>query len=218
MSFLKTKRAEPVPYVQSTRHTLFPLATGADYHDSSLHFLGNHHLSNHTKPLFLRSTPSLSPIAASIQSIRPRIYDSLAAHFGAGAVFRDVNSLQYGKSFEEQLETTLGECTVLTGIIGPLWLKLLEQKAGYGEDVPDYCLKEILFAIDRGIPAMPIMIDGAKIPEFHELPEKLSLETRKKLHRFFRNHAFHLPEDDAAFADGLVRLRSAVQKLVGQSH
>lgn len=146
-----------------------------------------------------------------------RIFDSLAAHFGAGAVFRDVNSLEYGKSFEDQLEATLGRCTVLTGIIGPHWIKLLEQKAQYGEDVPDYCLKEILFAIDRGIPAMPVLIDGAKIPEFHELPEKLALETRKKLHRFFRNHAFHLPEDDAAFADGLVRLRQAVQKLVDQS-
>ena len=64
---------------------------------------------------------------------------------------------------------------------------------------------------------MPVLIDGEQIPEYHELPEKLPPDTRKKLHRFFRNHAFHLSDDDAAFSDGLVRLRQAVRKHIDQS-
>ena len=48
-----------------------------------------------------------------------RIYDGLAQHFGAKAVFKDVDDIPFGTDFPSHLETILAQCAVELVVIGP---------------------------------------------------------------------------------------------------
>ena len=50
-----------------------------------------------------------------------RINDWLVQHFGAGAVFMDVESIPLGVDFKEFLSEAVGKCNVLLAVIGGDW-------------------------------------------------------------------------------------------------
>jgi hypothetical protein len=51
-----------------------------------------------------------------------RLFDGLAARFGAEQVFRDVVGLRDGVDFKEDIRRAVGSCSVLLAVIGPRWL------------------------------------------------------------------------------------------------
>jgi hypothetical protein len=51
-----------------------------------------------------------------------RIYDHLVGRYDKAAVFKDVDSIPYGESFPEYIQTTLKECAVCLAVIGLRWL------------------------------------------------------------------------------------------------
>jgi hypothetical protein len=46
----------------------------------------------------------------------------LAARFGADRVFKDVDSIQPGDDFDEEIRAAVGSCGVLLAVIGKHWL------------------------------------------------------------------------------------------------
>ena len=51
-----------------------------------------------------------------------RLYDRLADRFGEGQVFIDVDTIEPGVDFAEEIFRAVAACEVLLAIIGPTWL------------------------------------------------------------------------------------------------
>src|SRR6266480_1823267 len=51
-----------------------------------------------------------------------RLYDRLAAHFGEGQVFMDVDTIALVVDFAEVITEAVSTCDVLLAVIGPTWL------------------------------------------------------------------------------------------------
>jgi TIR domain len=87
------------------------------------------------------------------------IRDGLAARFGRGSVFMDVDDLLAGQRFDEELAKALDACNVLIAVIGPRWMDLLRAKMSSGE--LDYVRAEIAEALRRRIAVIPVHVGRA---------------------------------------------------------
>lgn len=103
------------------------------------------------------------------------IRDGLAARFGRGSVFMDVDDLLAGQRFDEELPKALDTCDVLIAVIGPRWMDLLRARTASNE--PDYVRAEIAEALRRRIVAIPVRVgrEGQMpaLPRPEELPDDL---------------------------------------------
>lgn len=106
--------------------------------------------------------------------IAGRIYDRLTGRFGRNPIFKDVDSIPLGLDFKEFLDAKVSECSVLLAIIGDRWLEAIDE---LGErrlnDPADFVRIEIESAMKRGIPVIPLLVRGARMPREAELPEGL---------------------------------------------
>ena len=101
-----------------------------------------------------------------------RIYDRLIQHFGKESVFKDVDSIPLGIDFRKHLGDSVGRCDVLLTIIGRQWSagEVGERRL---DDVRDFVRIELEAALRRGIPVVPVLVQGASLPSGDELPETL---------------------------------------------
>ena len=100
-----------------------------------------------------------------------RIRDRLAATFGDANVFMDVDNLLAGQRFDKELEKALDQTDVFVAVIGPRWLELLAERRASGKR--DYVREEIAGALQRGIVAIPVLIERTPLPRFDALPEDI---------------------------------------------
>jgi CheY-like chemotaxis protein/HPt (histidine-containing phosphotransfer) domain-containing protein len=117
----------------------------------------------------------LSYRRADSQHIADRIYDRLLQSFGRDAIFKDVDSIPLGSDFRKAITQAVGSCNVLLAVIGKQWLTASDEtgqrRLHNGNDV---VRMEIETALRRGIPVVPIFIDGASIPLASDLPKELA--------------------------------------------
>lgn len=102
-----------------------------------------------------------------------RIYDRLAARYGAEAVFMDVADIPYGADFRKHIQSVLKEAHVLLAAIGPGWLRQQEADVAKIHDRRDPVHVEIQTALRQRILLIPVLVDGAVMPRAHELPHNL---------------------------------------------
>jgi hypothetical protein len=109
-----------------------------------------------------------------------RLYDRLAKLFGRGNIFMDVDHIPAGVDFVGHLEKEVAACDVLLALIGQSWLSA-QNKAGQRriDDPRDFVVLELASALDRKIPLIPVLIDGASMPSESELPEALKALSRR---------------------------------------
>jgi hypothetical protein len=100
-------------------------------------------------------------------AIAGRIDDHLRAEFGDEDVFRDLEDIPLGTDFVVHLESILARCDVLLAIIGHDWL------CARLKDDTDLLRNELETALSRGIPTIPVLVDGAKLPAADALPPSL---------------------------------------------
>jgi tetratricopeptide (TPR) repeat protein len=100
-----------------------------------------------------------------------RIRDRLAQTFGDTNVFMDVDDLLAGQRFDKELEKALDRTDVFLAVIGPRWMELLAERQASGER--DYVRQEIAGALQRGIVAIPVLIERTAPPRAAELPEDI---------------------------------------------
>jgi hypothetical protein len=90
-----------------------------------------------------------------------RIHDRLR-EFGADLRFMDVDAEEVAK------------CDVLLALIGPNWLDVRDEEGNRRLDNPaDFLRIEIATALQRNIPVIPILLDGARMPRADQLPDDL---------------------------------------------
>ena len=120
-----------------------------------------------------------------------RIYDRLTAHFGKDAVFMDVDTIEAGLDFVVVLRNAVQSCDVLVALIGRQWINIKDENGKRRLDnSEDFVRIEIAAALDRDIRVIPILVDGASIPNSAELPDNLkSLARRNALQ--VNHHSFN---------------------------
>ena len=103
-----------------------------------------------------------------------RVMDRLDRELGRDLVFMDVDAIPLGTNFTKVLHEEVAKCGVLLAVIGPNWLDARDERGNRRLDNPnDFVRIEIAAALQRSIPVIPILLDGARIPKADELPEDL---------------------------------------------
>lgn len=134
-----------------------------------------------------------------------RLIDSLNRHFGKQRVFFDLQTLEPGVDWVEALERALEECEVLVAVIGRSWLTAADKKGRRRLDNPDDPLRrEVATALRRGVRVVPVLVQGAEMPETSELPADLAPLTRRQ--------AIELTDSRWGYDVG--RLMEALEKIV----
>jgi hypothetical protein len=78
----------------------------------------------------------------------------------------DVDKIPLGVNFVKFLSEEVGKCDVLLALIGANWLTIRDEKGNRRLDNPnDFLRIEIATALTRDIPVIPILLDGARMPD-----------------------------------------------------
>ena len=134
-----------------------------------------------------------------------RLYDRLASRFGEGQVFIDVDTIEPGVDFAEEIFRAVAACTVLLAIIGPDWLAAADERGDRRLDDPDDIVRlEIEAALARDVRVIPILVEGADMPERPDLPESLA--------GLARRNALHIRHD--SFRSDAGRLVTAIERIL----
>jgi hypothetical protein len=110
---------------------------------------------------------------ADSSAISGRIFDRLTGHFGENAVFMDIDNIPFGTDFRDHIQETLQRTDVLIAVIGANWLGIAADGEARMNQKTDPVRVEIEAALQRKIPIIPVLVDGAKMPDSAALPAEL---------------------------------------------
>jgi hypothetical protein len=103
-----------------------------------------------------------------------RVQDRLQREFGPDLVFMDGDAIPLGTNFSKVLHEEVAKCGALLAVIGPTWPDARDEYGNRRLDDPnDFVRVEIAAALQRNIPVIPILLDGARIPKASQLPDDL---------------------------------------------
>ena len=103
-----------------------------------------------------------------------RLHDRLVGHFGAPAVFMDIDALQPGEDFAAAIAQSIGSAQVVVVLIGPTWLTAGDARGRRRlDDEQDVVRLEIATALQRGVTTIPVLLAGATMPDAASLPAPL---------------------------------------------
>jgi hypothetical protein len=134
------------------------------------------------------------------------LYERLVQHFSKERVFMDVDAIEPGIPFDEAIKRALDQCEVLLVVIGRRWM---DKQPGMGPritDPKDFVRLEIAAALSRNIRVVPVLLDGASMPDEEELPESL--------HALSRRNALEI--SNSRFDSDTETLIKAVRKALGE--
>jgi hypothetical protein len=110
-----------------------------------------------------------------------RIYDRLKSSLGRESVFIDVDNIPAGRDFVEVLTERVGRCDALVALIGRNWLASADKDNFRRLDDPnDFVRIEIEAALERNVPVIPVLVDGAAMPRANDLPDALKKLARRQ--------------------------------------
>jgi hypothetical protein len=102
--------------------------------------------------------------------IAGRLYDRLQAKFGKQNVFMDFDSIPPGVDFRDQIKQIIERSKLVIAMIGPNWLGEQSATSRRIDDPMDFVRLEIAYALKRGIPVIPVLINSAPMPKPEKLP------------------------------------------------
>ena len=136
-----------------------------------------------------------------------RLADDLSQAFGAERIFRDIEGIDLGVDFAKSLERAMAACSVMLVLIAPQWLGVQDNKRGGRrlDQADDWIRKEIVTALKRDVRVVPVLLEGAHLPDAADLPADLQPLVRRQ--------AMEL--SDVRWRGDLRRLIDALAKLPG---
>jgi hypothetical protein len=109
------------------------------------------------------------------------LYDRLAERYGEDQIFKDVDSIELGDDFVEEITRAVAGCDVLLALVGEHWLTATDPQGRRRLDDPqDFVRLEIEAALSRGVRVVPILVDGAHLPGPEQLPSTLAPLVRRQ--------------------------------------
>jgi hypothetical protein len=104
-----------------------------------------------------------------------RLREALERRLGRGRIFRDVDTLQAGEHFVHAIGERVRQCRTFLAVIGREWLDARDASGMRRLDsAEDHLRLEIELALARDdLRIVPVLIEGATMPDPHELPEPI---------------------------------------------
>jgi hypothetical protein len=132
------------------------------------------------------------------------IYRYLATKHGKTNTFIDVDTISKGVDFDAALANAISKTDVLLALIGPRWLEVPPGRSRPRLfEADDFVRKEIVLAIEHGLPIIPLLIGDTQKPLPPQMP--------KEVIRIWRNKAYIL--GSASDQSELERLNSRMLRL-----
>ena len=103
-------------------------------------------------------------------AIAGRIFDHLTAYYGEESVFMDIDNIPFGMDFRTQIHETLQRTDIVLAVIGANWLGIGAGGAVRMSEPTDPVRVEIETALSQKTPIIPVLVDGAKMPDSAALP------------------------------------------------
>lgn len=96
-------------------------------------------------------------------------------------IFIDIDNIPLGLDFADYIDGKVGQAEILLALIGHNWLNARDPKTGRRrlDDPKDFVCLEIASALRRGIPVVPVLFDGAPVPDAAQLPDDLKPLARR---------------------------------------
>ncbi len=107
-----------------------------------------------------------------------RLYDHLVrvANVPRGDIFKDVDNIVPGVNFVRKLNDEVAQCELMIAVVGRRWTEARDDEGRLRlHDEHDFVRIEVEAALRRGIPLIPILVDGARPPRAAQLPASLHL-------------------------------------------
>lgn len=102
------------------------------------------------------------------------LFKDLAAALGSGSVFMDVDTIALGRDFRETVRDRLASSEIMLALVGKDWVRIKDAAGRRRLDDPDDFVRlEIETALNRGIPVIPVLVQGATMPKIDELPQEI---------------------------------------------
>ena len=103
------------------------------------------------------------------------LFESLAARFGEQRVFFDQNTIEPGAAFPKRIEAAIKASGVMLVVIGQRWLEPLgDTEEPRLSKARDWVRREIELGLRGSARVIPVLVDGAIIPDKNELPPSLA--------------------------------------------
>jgi len=137
-----------------------------------------------------------------------RLRDALSAEFGPDRIFRDLDTIGPGDDFIQAIERGVASCAVFLAIVGRSWLTAADRDGHRRLDGPaDHVRSELTEALGRGVRVIPVLVQGASMPQPSDLPDPLK--------PFADRNAIALDDDD--WSSDVQRLIQAIRREFGES-
>jgi TIR domain len=103
------------------------------------------------------------------------IYESFARVLPPDSILMDVDDIPPGADFVKVLEGWVEQCEVMLVLMGERWANFTDPKTGKRrlDNPKDFVRIEIRGALNRNIPVVPVLLDGAELPDEAELPDDI---------------------------------------------
>jgi tol-pal system protein YbgF len=136
------------------------------------------------------------------------LQNALRRHFGRREVFLDERNIDAGAHWLHELERQVDASMAMVALIGRGWADVADEKGNRRLDDPnDFVRFELARAFSRRIPVLPVLIDGAAIPDKAQLPANL-LELTYRQAEHLRSETFDHDAD---------RIAAKLRHLIAQS-
>jgi formylglycine-generating enzyme required for sulfatase activity len=98
----------------------------------------------------------------------------LGKPFGEKQIFLDVHGIDGGANWLHTLEHQVSMSDAMVTLIGKGWADVKDEQGNRRLDDPsDFVRFEIAHALQRSIPVLPVLLDGAPMPRASELPGQI---------------------------------------------
>ncbi|MFM1814124.1 MAG: hypothetical protein RLZ98_819 [Pseudomonadota bacterium] len=100
--------------------------------------------------------------------------DQLMQHWSREQIFMDIDGIGPGENFPEKISAAVETCDVLLSVIGKSWLTAADAngRPRLGRS-NDFVSLEIAAALEGNKLVIPVLVDGASMPDEEELPDRL---------------------------------------------
>jgi WD40 repeat protein len=140
--------------------------------------------------------------------IAGRLADRLTERLGSTQVFMDVDTIEPGDDFAAAIAREVASCDVLIALIGPTWSTITDRRGRRRLDDPDdFVVLEIRTALEREIHVIPVLVDGAVMPDRDDISEGLKGLARRNAVRL----------DHETFRSDVIPLLDAVERILPTS-
>jgi TIR domain len=110
-----------------------------------------------------------------------RLYDALAARFGAGSVFMDVDAIGLGSDYRETIDGAIASCDAAIALIGRGWVLASDEDGRRRLDDPNDVLRmELEQALSHRLVVIPALVGGAALPDEEDLPASIAPLVRRQ--------------------------------------